>query len=342
MSPRALLPLALAWAAASQPYSTVPRVRACDQVQDQSPSNVNNVVLCHLRLPDKSLPVGARVMLISTKSMLGMPTYMTEVIVGASDGIGRFERTPPGQYDLVARWEPRASARPPKPEPNGKFTPSPAADAVWWGFCPNISPGPDDHEIVLAQGEKQTILVKCETEVPVKKVRAVLALKSCVGLTPMNLRFPPPTLALVREATTKDGHLVLDGLAPGKWACVLSIPDYGRTGEFSLEVPAKDESEVVVPRFISIAGQVHAPEGVAVSHVWVGLEYEPTFTLIPEDGQVATTTDDSGAFLISHARPGRVKLKASAEQEHYMFEADLVLASGKDLEGIQINLAKRK
>ena len=91
-----------------------------------------------------------------------------------------------------------------------------------------------------------------------------------------------------------------------------------------------------------MSGLVRAPEGVSVSNVWVGVRYEPTYLLIPEDGQSATYTDKAGAFTIHNVRPGRVTLRASAGHEDYQFDTELILESGKDMKDIRIELTATK
>jgi hypothetical protein len=299
-------------------------------------------VSAHILLDDRTIPTGASILLFSPKQLMGLPVFAAEVGADSSTGGLRFEHVPKGKYTIVARWEPKKKRHHGSADSDSGSEAVPATDPVWWGFCADVTPGSMDHEIVLSRGSRQPIFVKTETGEPVEEIRAVLALRAATSFVATPGAIAMRTLTLERHAKTKDGHLVLDGLVPGEWTCVLSVPEYGRTAELSLEVPTDAEREIVVPRFLSVTGEVHAPEGVSVAKVWVGLEYDRTYVLVPEDGQVATYTDESGHFVISKARPAHVTLRASADFEHYMSTTEFVLEPGKDLKDVRIDLTKAK
>jgi hypothetical protein len=316
----------------------------CKTSQQASKTKASRVVSAHLLFEDHTIPAGARILLVSTKHLLGSPRYAAEVGADPSTGHLEFDHVPEGKYTLVARWEPKKNRHREDAGSSPSSETIPATDPVSWGFCWDVTPGSEDHEIILSPGSRQSILVKTETGEPGEDVRAVLALRASKSFVSAPGVLAEPTLTLERHIKAKDGHLVLDGLAPGEWTCVFSISGYGRTAELSLEVPATTEQEIVVPRFLSVAGEVHAPEGVSVAKVWVGLEYDPTYAFVPADGQVATSTDESGRFTISDARPGSVKLKAQAELNHtvYMGYSEMVLEPGKDLKDVRIDVTKSK
>lgn len=335
----AALCAALAWAHCSIVPSSTKTSSSTLQQPDlqQSPSLLEATLL----LEDGSAAGRAWVLLDSSVASNGVPLISRVKQADAETGLVRFERVPAGTYTLMARWqrdrEDLASESLMRPSAGAL----PPTTRIWWGFRGGLSPTNAAHTVTMAEGSSQRFLVGSGSGDHVDEVFVRLALKTAKGFS-----FPrkkaEAMLTIVRYAQSVREGFELQGLVTGEWTCVLAIPSYGRTKEFSVVVPQEDVIEMTVPRFISVAGEVRCPKGVQVSDVVLTLRYEPTYLSIVEDTQTSATSASDGKFTIKNVRPGRARLEASAERGKYRFEADLDLESGKSVTGLLVDLALAK
>jgi hypothetical protein len=312
---------------------------------EQHDAQIADTVSARIVRNDGSVAPKVRVLLLSTKSFLGLPMNAAELLADASTGRVRFERVRPGKYTLVARWEPEPEQAKSGEQSNSATGVVPTTPSVWWGFAQDVSPNSDDLTITLSPGEKQSVAVTTSSGAPVGEVQIRVALKTANSFAAAPGTTAQRTVTLDRRVSTKAGRFVVDGLAAGEWACVVSIPEFGRTEEFTMRVPSDSPRDILVPQFISIAGEVHAPDGFSAAKAWVGLAYPTTYLSVFEDGQVATYTDQAGKFEIRNARPGRATLKSETRSGNHRAECrdtELILAPGKDLRGVRVELAAVK
>lgn len=309
--------------------------------QEQKAPKQSSVLAARLQLEDGTVAGKAWVLLESKDNLMGFPVHSQASRTDPESGLVRFENVLPGKYTLVGRWQ----ADHEEPSSESLMRPSAAAlppsTPVWWGFRDEIVPTDSEYRLTLVGGIKQRFLVRTATDDRVDEVFVRLALKREKGYS-SPLKMADGMLTIVRYVQASDDGFELNGLAPGAWTFVLTIPGYGRTGEVSLTVPHDDVNRVTVPKFITVSGKVRTTEGMQVSDVWVGIRYDPTYLHIVEDTQTATSSDRNGRFTIKNVRPGHVKLRASAERGRYLFETDLVLESGKNLADVWIDLVRAK
>jgi hypothetical protein len=314
--------------------------------QNETSKNAYSIV-AHVVRDDGSIAEGARVLLMSHEAMLGFPMLASERLPDASTGRVLFEHVAPTGYTVIARWEQPVRLL---PHEHAKVTPNagdlPTTPPVWWGFLNDVKPGTTVHEIMLAPGAKQEFRVTNSNGDLVSQVQIRAALRSSDGFMANANSVAFPTITLDRRITANDGRFALDGLAPGEWVCVLAAANYGRTEPFTLAVPSRGIREILVPKFLSISGEIHAPEGMSNAKVWVGVSYPDSYVLVSEDGQVAANLDSAGKFEIRNVRPGRARLRAeSVDADRRVCkskEIEIILEPGKDLHGVQLDLVAVK
>jgi hypothetical protein len=294
---------------------------------------------------DGSSVEGAQVSLISKESMHGLPMHASGSVSDASTGRVQFEHIPATSYTLIARWEQPVHLRSrEQAKPKSDSGDLPTTSPVWWGVLTDVKPDTTVHEITLAAGAKQEFRVTTANSDSISQVEIHAVLRASGGFMADAGAASFPAFTLDRHITTNAGRFALDGLAPGLWACALSADKYGRTEPFTLSVPSQIVREIVVPKFLSIAGEIHAPEGVSNAKVWVGITYTDACTVA--DGQVATYSDSTGKFEIRSARPGKATLRAeSIDADRRLYrskEVEILLEAGKDTRGVQLDLAPIK
>jgi hypothetical protein len=285
---------------------------------------------------------GAFVSLISTELLLGLPLSGQGKASDATTGRVEFEGLRSGHYTLVARWKPKRGSPQSKADRRGENADLPRTDPLWWGIRGDVSPAAEEVEIMLVRGAEQVVSVKTTEDESVARVHVRLALKASNSFVPAHDSPLPPPVMLDCWLETKAGRFVLDGLVPGEWEYVFAARDYGRTEILSSSLPNEGVLQVSVPRFLTVAGEVHVPEGVSPAEVWVGIRYEDTRSWMSEDGQVATSTDVDGRFVITSARPGRATLRAESTGPRCLAELPIVIQPGKDLAQLRVELKPAK
>jgi hypothetical protein len=331
------LALPLLFAVARLPPAVPPHAALGEARQAQSAADSISV---RVTLPDGHPAAQARVLLSSDAQLIGIPMWAAELLTDDA-GLARFDHVKRGSYSLVVRLEPTHKLADTKTEPS-KSDDIPCTPPVWWAFTKAASPASREIAMVLSAGVKQALRVKTASGVPIDELQIRLTLIRGETFTVTSGTRAVPTVLLDRRVRPSDGRLVVDGLVPGEWACVLSDAKYGRTTELSLLVPAGKETEFIIPRFISISGEVRAPDGAASVGTWVGLKYPPGHLFIFEDGQVAAFTDKNGKFVISNARPGTATLKAEAIKNGGTAERELLLDTDKDVAEVRLELQRAK
>lgn len=313
--------------------------------QREAVGQIERTLLVRVKLPP-DVPEGPTTVTLSSEwsapGILGLSTSVQSRSIEAGSDHVFLKDVPPDPCLLVAchqtppklvREAQRAAAR------AGEV---PKTGGVWWAFTAGARADALEIELTLEPGREQNFLVRTAPEVPAEKVTVVYSLKSTSGLPARSMSPIPDPFQLSKRVQTKAGRFVLEGLLPGEWVCAVQVTDHGRTEEFTLTVPADGEHEVLVPRFLKLAGKIVGPEGEPVEAAWVGIEYAPTFLGGSLDTQVASSSDAQGAFTLMYARPGHGKLKASSDDGRLRAEQDIVIVAGEDQLELSLELKAAK
>jgi hypothetical protein len=292
-----------------------------------SPRALGGRIVVRVQLPDGSLPNVASGQLLSEAHHFGLPAFSCQAPIGEEPGLLRFDNIPDGKYWLIVRSQELTR--------HGQDPP------IFWGFREDVSVNDKDIALVLTPGIKQEFLVKTSEGPWSGTVGVRCALRAGSGFSAPISR-ANQIVTIMRSEVGVEGRLLIDGLLPGEWTCVLAIPSYGRTGEITLTIPGEDPIEVVVPKFASLSGIVRAPEAISVHTAWVGVYYADTYLQVFEDSQVAGYTDKEGAFSITGVRPGHIKLQARTRGGGFRYAAEMDIKPGQEVKDLVLELVPRK
>jgi hypothetical protein len=249
-----------------------------------------------------------------------------------------FENVGRGTYLLAARHETPSKLVREVERAAERAGEVPRTGAIWWAFAEVTTPDVDDVELVLKRGSEQAFLVRTSEAAPAAKLTIRCALKSAEGLTSREPQAVGDPFQMEKRVKTREGRFVLEGLIPGEWAFVVQVTDHGRTDEFTLTIPGSGQREVLVPRFVELAGTLIGADGKPVEGGWIGMEYPTTCCRVFEDAQVATRSEAGGAFRITNARPGTGTLRARSTDGSLVAEQEIVIVPDKDQRELRLEL----